>query len=102
MIQQNGTESIVIVLLCVLPRAAIPTDIYRKSHWNHEYLKLRTNLFTCINRCYEQEKQCQYFISSKIMWRNQVDPHGPAESACFSSGYFSLTDEKHKVSSNIL
>ena len=56
MIQQNGTKDIVIVLLCVLQRAPTSTEIYRKSHLNYEYLRLRNTLFTRINWCHEQEK----------------------------------------------
>lgn len=66
MIQQNGTSNVVIVLLCALLRVAIPADIYGKPHSDHEYLKLRNNLFPCINLCHEQEKQCQYFICDKL------------------------------------
>lgn len=65
MIQQNGTY---IYTYFYYPFMWSPksTEKYRKSHSNHEYLKLRNHLFTCISRCYEQEKQCQYLISENL------------------------------------
>ena len=72
---------------CYCPFMCSPESCYtcRKYTQNHIQImniwKLRNNLFTCINRCYEEAKQCQYFISEISCKKTHILPCTEAECA---------------------